>query len=166
MISNILILTGPIISGKTSALLDHFGKRSDVRGFLTPDINDLREVHLLPSSKTSKKIPMQSRESSSETLSIGRYHFFRSAFDAMKLEISGMITAPALWNIVDEVGKLEIKGDGLCPELDQVIHHWHRENRSQRLVLVVRKDLVDKAVQKFGLNQASIIQVEDLPLLP
>ncbi len=166
MISNILILTGPIISGKTTALLDHFGDRTDVRGFLTPDVNDLREVLLLPANQDLHKIPMQALQSSAQTLSIGRYHFFKSAFIAMKLELASMIEAPAQWNIVDEVGKLEIKGEGLCPELDQVIHHWHKEDRTQRLVLIVRDELVEKAVQKFDLNQANIIQIEDLPLLP
>lgn len=164
MISNIIILTGPIISGKTSELQSLLAQCSSVRGFLTPDIDHRRQVHILPQG-SGKKLPMQADCATEYTLSIGRYHFYAVAFEAMKSELIDMMEHPASWNVVDELGKLELKGLGLSPELDQVIDKWKKPGQTGHLLLVVRDELLEAAVTKFGLEQATVIQKEDAALL-
>lgn len=164
MISNIIILTGPIISGKTTVLGDLVKNLRSVRGFLTPDVNQRRQVQILPLG-SHPNIPMQAQEPGENTLSIGRYHFYSEAFVAMKNELTDIADHPAEWNIVDELGKLELKEKGLCPELDHVIQKCKKPGQAGRLMLVIRDELLELAVEKYGLEQAIVIQKEDAELV-
>ena len=162
MKKNIILLTGPIQTGKSTALEKYFGKRNDVRGFITPDGERGREVHILP--RGSKPIiPMQAENPSDKTLSIGRYHFYISAFEAMKSELKQLQRNPAKWNVVDELGKLELKREGLAPEIDELILTWkNRSNDGAKLILVIREELIEKALQTYGLQGFPLVSLDDL----
>ena len=164
MISNIILLTGPIISGKTTKLGEVLALRTDVRGFLTPDLDRGREVHILPQG-SKEPVAMQAVEPGNDTLSVGRYHFYTAAFDSMKRELRSMAKEPALWNVIDELGKLELRDKGLCPEIEEVIDKWKKPGKAGHLLIVVRDELLESAVAKFGLDQATVIQKDDVELL-
>jgi len=161
MKKNILLLVGPIQTGKSSALQRLFSHREDVRGFITPDGENGREVHILPRG-SEPIIPMQAENPSGKTLSIGRYHFYTSAFEAMKSELKQLQRNPAKWNVVDELGKLELKGEGLSPEIDKLIFTWKSRSIDDKLILVIRDELIKKASQTHGLQDFPEISLEDL----
>jgi len=60
--------------------------------------------------------------------------------------------------IVDEIGKLELKDQGLEPELYKLLHSQSLVNTI--LILVVRDYLLEAVIRKYGLNTAELIHIE------
>lgn len=162
MKQNILLLTGDIQTGKSSALRTLFKGRSDCRGFITPDNVHGRVLEFLPLGKR-ESMPMQAKTPNSSTLSIGRYHFYLSAFEKMKTELRSIKETPLQFNVIDELGKLELKGEGLSPELDDLIAHWKIDpTKPEVLLIVVRAELIEKALQTFGLQGFPVLSAPEL----
>ena len=65
------------------------------------------------------------------------------------------------WVIVDEIGKLELKGEGLEPAAAEVIEYYKTGRAKGRLLLVVRDELVEQAVKHYGLVEYRIIRLEE-----
>ena len=162
MKKNILLLTGDIQTGKTSALKNIFKGRSDCRGFITPDSAQGRLVEFLPLGSRETTL-MEANASDSTTLTIGRYQFYLSAFEQMKIELRSIKENPFQFNVIDELGKLELKGEGLSPELDEVIAHWKTDpDKKEKLLIVVREELIEKALQTFDLQGFPILYKTEL----
>src|SRR5687768_551671 len=73
----ILILKGPVHSGKTTALQKWMSNRADVHGIITPVINERR---VFINIKTHEKFRMEATEPDKQTLVIGRFVFSKMAF--------------------------------------------------------------------------------------
>lgn len=149
-----IILTGEIQSGKTTAL-QKWLKDKDASGILSPVVN---EVRMLYSIQEKNYIPFQTAERTAETISIGRYHFYQKAFDqANDLLLKGAI---ADWCIIDEVGPLELQGQGFFPSIEKL-----RINPSSNLLVVVRDTLLAAVQEKFEWQHSRVVTVSDLATL-
>ncbi|PKG49975.1 nucleoside-triphosphatase [Olleya sp. 1-3] len=156
----IYILTGAIRSGKTTALLHWFKNRNDVDGVLCPDDANGKRYFLKLKNKTIFKL-----EAEAETeaiVAIGNFKFLRSAFneanDYLILEASK--TEPK-YLIIDEIGKLELKNEGLHVSTKALISQF-KSNDNTHLILVVRDYLLDAVLEHYGITECSILTTEDL----
>ena len=148
----IYILSGPIRSGKTSALLD-WASQADVEGVLTPDGLGSRYFKDL-TTKTTYHMEAVGTEYS---IAVGKFKFSKDSFE--KAEKSLLQTPMSKYKVIDEIGKLEVKGEGFHDVLVEILEHQlYREH----LVLVVREELLQVAQEKFGLVDAEVISKEDL----
>lgn len=159
----IYILTGAIRSGKTTALLHWSENRSNVDGLLCPDDANGKRYFLKLKSKTIFKL-----EAEAETeaiVAIGNFKFLRSAFneanDYLILEASK--TEPK-YLIIDEIGKLELKNEGLHVSTKALISQF-KSNDNTHLILVVRDYLLDAVLEHYGITECSILNTEDLKIL-
>lgn len=156
MNKHIYIFTAPVQNGKTTQVLGWAATRSDVGGFLTPGKDGLRLLYDI-----QKKInhPFQAREEDrEETVDVGRFRFLEQGFETGKLLLRGVINQPYPWFVVDEVGKLEIEqGKGFEPELSATIAHYQQRNDTGNLLLLIRDSLLDKAIEKYKLQGATIL---------
>lgn len=146
-----IILRGEIQSGKTTALQQWIQGKNAV-GILSPVVNGERFLY---SIREAAYISFQSPVSTAETISIGRFHFYQKAFDQAN-EILQQRTNAA-WLILDEIGPLELRDQGFAPALKTIL-----TDLTVNLMAVVRNSLVEEVKEKFLLQHAQILSVQNL----
>lgn len=156
----VYILTGPIGSGKTTSLLEWSAKRDDVYGILTPIVNGKRvfmDIH------TSEQFSMEAESGETDILTIGKYIFSRAAFEKASAIIRDAINKGG-WLLIDEVGPLELRGEGFAGVLREVLEKALSHPDSYReVILVVRDGLMDKVRKEFGIRNWKEWEIEGLP---
>lgn len=154
--ARIVILTGAKQSGKSTRLLQ-WSEHKNIGGFLTLIVSGKRMLFSLPQKVYS---PFESAQSNEQTISVGRYHLLTSTFDQMNNHLINQSNNLFDWLIIDEVGPLELKGEGIYPGLTHLLN-----DSSVPLVLVVREGLVQQVIDKFNLNQVFIATIDSFFLL-
>ena len=156
----IYILTGAIRSGKTTALLNWSKNRNDVDGLLCPDDANGKRYFLKLKNKTIFKLEAEAETEA--VVVIGNFKFLQSAFneanDYLILEASK--TEPQFL-IIDEIGKLELKNEGVHVSTEALISKFKSTNNTH-LILVVRDYLLDAVLEHYGITECSILTTEDL----
>jgi nucleoside-triphosphatase THEP1 len=149
---DIYVLSAPIRSGKTTMLLNWSAGKEDVFGILTPDINGKRvfmDVH------TRETFHMEAQQGE-VALNIGRFSFSKSSFSKAISIIRHSIRKDG-WLIIDEIGPLEMAGQGFHDLLKEVL-----ENRQNKLLIVVREPLTDEVIKRFELTATIIHTPADI----
>lgn len=156
----VFIFTGPIRSGKTTALMNWVGKRSNIGGFLTPDKGELRYLFTLYDRKWHDfQVPdaLAKTMPESQLVTISKFNFLSGTFGMAHqtlLNDPGMNTD---WVIIDEVGKLELMGLGLEPALKQVVAYFNNPETSGALLLVVREELLQAVIDHYQLEHFQVL---------
>jgi len=156
----IYILTGDIRTGKTTALLNWIKGRNDIDGLLCPDGNDGKRYFLKVKSKEEFELEVEFE--SEKTITIGSFHFLKSAFEKgnqFLIELSTKTKSQYL--IVDELGKLELKNEGLHNAALKLIPDF-MFNDDTHLILVVRASLLEEIINHYHIKEYTIISIEDL----
>ena len=86
------------------------------------------------------------------TLAVGRFVFRRTAFDWAVARIEAAVTAGCEAVVIDEVGPLELRGEGFADLLDRLATAHPGVER----VLLVRTALVEPVIDRFG-HDADIV---------
>ena len=151
----ILILTGPTRSHKTTTLKKWSEQHTDCGGVLSPDVDGLRVLYNI---RTKQSIPWQKRMPESENdLIVGRFSFDPDAFEIARVWLDEHLQDHQVRQIVlDEVGKLELKGQGWATWLHTAIPKLG----DKTLILVVRRSLLDEVVNTFGMEEVSVVGKE------
>lgn len=152
--ASVTILHGPVRSGKTTLLTRWADERTDMGGVLQPDTPTGRSFRNVASEQVEALEPAGADEA---VLTVGRFRFRQHAFDRanewLRAGASGSATL-----IVDEIGPLELAGDGLYAGLRAALA---RPDAS--LILVVRSPLLNAVQKAFGLDQARLVAAIDWP---
>lgn len=159
------IVTGPIRSGKTTALERWVegttlpASASRVDGVLTPDGADGRKVLcVIGSGETfAFEVPCDSCE---QTVDIGPYCFLASTFDRARSVVTRAAKELPPVMIVDELGKLELRGQGFEPALSQLIAAY-RYLPDHVLVLVIRDFLLSAVQVRYSLSVDLLLLSDD-----
>lgn len=153
MMSKIYLYSSAVQTGKTSRLMSWVKGKNNVAGILTPDQEGLRVLYDIRSKKT---YPMQvsvEDDSGEELIRVGRFTFLAKTMNwAQKILLEEMQLDPD-WLVIDELGKLELKGIGLEPALGQVISHYQQQQNKGNLLVVVRDYLLEEAVRAYGIEE-------------
>ena len=144
----IYIFTAPIGSGKTTALLQWMEKRNDVYGILTPVLNKSR---VFVDAHTKEQFPMEAT-GAEETILVGRFVFSKTNFEKAIQIIRNAIHKTG-WLIIDEIGPLELKGEGFHDVLKEVL-----AARNEKIVLVVREAMTELVKEYFNISEVSLIK--------
>lgn len=146
----IYLLTGPVRSGKTTSLVTWSENRNDVQGILTPVINGKR---IFMDAASREQFPMEA-EGEEETLTVGRFAFSKKNFDKAIRIIRGA-AGQADWLLIDEIGPLELSGEGFDAVLKEIL-----AVRNRKLLLVVRDndDMPEKIKTSYNLPGATCIR--------
>ncbi|MCK8480454.1 nucleoside-triphosphatase [Psychroserpens algicola] len=159
----IYILTGAIRSGKTTALLDWCASRTDVDGLLCPDGSEGKRYFLKLKSKTN--FELETEIETEEVIAIGSFKFLKSAFKtANEYLLEAAKTKAFQYLILDELGKLELKNEGLHAAAQTLITTY-KQDQTQHLILVVRDYLVDDIRKHYDITEYSLLNTTDLKLL-
>ena len=93
------------------------------------------------------------------SISIGKFSFRSDIFAKAKRMISQASDISSSFFIIDEIGKLELRGQGLEPELKIMLHE--RTSNINTLIVVVRDYLLDDVIKRYNLSDAVVIHIEN-----
>jgi nucleoside-triphosphatase THEP1 len=158
---NIFIFSRPVASGKTTELMDWIRYERKVGGILMPDIEGTRKLAEIISGDVYE---FQVEGPGEGVVTIGKYHFKNEIFQKAQEILLGRQRIPVRWIVVDEVGKLEIDGQGFEPAISFIIKEFKEGSRSENLLLVIRDSLLEKAVKHYALDNATVVNnLKELP---
>ncbi|GAB5539902.1 MAG: hypothetical protein Salg2KO_20050 [Salibacteraceae bacterium] len=161
MSAKIYILTGPVHTGKSRGLLKFLETKNredlSIRGIINPDINGKK---WFINAHSRERYEMDAQEQDTDVILVGKYRFSKQAFDRAKNTLIVQSALPSTWFIIDEIGKLELKGNGLEPEASQALEQ--AKMQSNNVLLVIRDYLLDDAISDYKLEGAQIITVDQL----
>ena len=150
----ITIITGSINRGKTTKMIKHYQTHQKGDGFVSLKIMDIDHVNHYEAMKLStqeKKVIMVHEldflnKNQEETVKIGPYHLIFNAFSWIEDEIRKMIQKKVSPIYLDEIGMLELKGEGF--------HHILCEMLASKLdlILVVRESLCHDVVSTYQMK--------------
>ena len=159
----IYILTGDIETGKSKALLQWAHGRSDVHGILSPR-NENNERYFL-NINTKKSFRMLANSEDEDPISIGRYHFLKSAFEKANAIIKKSVEKnQSGYIVIDELGKLEVNSEGLYESaklaINKALNHPNFHS-----ILVVRTALLSGIVKKYKIGDVVYFDSKQIPIM-
>ena len=158
--ARIIILTGPVQSGKTTWLMNWLSDRNDVSGFLCPDIEGKR-CFLQIEDKIM--LPLEVKESTKEsTITIGRFVFFKKTFDVAKDWLLNSDLSAVKWIVIDEIGKLELEDKGFEPEFSHFLKRVSVKSNQVSIIIVVRDYLLELICKKYSFENVEILQIQNI----
>lgn len=167
MPNNIFLFTAPVQAGKTTALMNWVKNKKRIGGFLTPDREGLRYLYTLENRQfhdfqveveTAKVMP------ANKLVTVGKFNFYAAAMALAQQTLLNDVGSDFDWIIIDEIGKLELRGKGLEPVAGQIIKHFQTRSSSAKLLLVVRESLLDAIIQRYKLEDCRLFRLgETLP---
>jgi len=151
---NIIIYSGPVGSGKTKSLNDWIADKKGIKGILSPQVNGLRFIQDL---ETKVYHPLEVKEKLEPVVEIGKFIFLKAGLEkARDILINSALSKPE-WLVIDPIGKLELQGEGFEPAARIVINLYITTQNRQKLILIVRKNLLKEVVQHYGINDYRLI---------
>ena len=148
MQSNIHILTGKIQTGKTTRLFNFANSHKSIDGILAPIIENKRWLYHI-STKTLKE--HQVNQSGEETIEVGKYSFIKDSFEWANQKLIKGIELEPEWLIIDELGKLELRKEGLHNSAQYIIDH--RTKNSTKIILVIRDYILEQNLGFYNINK-------------
>ena len=146
---SIYIFTGEIKTGKTTRLQKWVGENPDADGILSPVIDGCRHIVSVKSNET-RVLEYHGDDKSTELTKIGNYNFLSSVFEWGRGEVYKAYLQKPKWLIIDEIGPLELRGEGLEPEVSRILND--DANSETNVVLVVRKPLLETVIEHYRLH--------------
>lgn len=150
----IFIHSGPVHSGKTTRLLHWAAGRQNIDGIAAPVIDNQRYLQHLRTNEV-RLLEVHGIMDQSEVIEIGRYRFSSHVFSWAHDILIHCSHEPLDWLVIDEIGPLELDGQGLEPAVSSILNHTILHS-STKIVLVVRDNLYDKVLNHYGLNKNEV----------
>ena len=159
----IYILTGAIRTGKTTALVEWCKNRDDVDGVLCPDNAEGKRYFLEVKSKN--EFELETELDTEAIIEIGNFKFLKSAFEKANAYLLAVASEnESQYLIIDELGKLELKGEGLHLSVERLIPNYET-NENKHLILVVRDYLLEAVLTHYSISEYEILEREGLKYL-
>lgn len=157
----ISILSEPIRSGKTTALINWHLQTPDQLAFLMPDLGEQRYLYCSAENSLWPLLPTDNLQE--ETYAIGRFKFRKEPFElAGNLLINQWCNYSSI--LIDEIGKLEFKQQqGFEPSLSAFLKAYKESGNKKPVLLVIRDYLLQEARGYYGLDEAPCIGLSQLP---
>jgi nucleoside-triphosphatase THEP1 len=157
-----VILTAPIQSGKTTSLINWSAGRNDVHGILSPVVGGKR---VFMNVQTREQFPMETAGPSTplrtDVITVGRFVFSKAGFDKA-IQIIRVAIDTGGWLVIDEIGPMELRGEGFCDVLKEVLML-----RKEKILVVVREGMAGQVIKYFNINDVETLHdITTLKKLP
>jgi nucleoside-triphosphatase len=154
MKNEIFILSAPVGTGKTTGLHEWTKQHANAFGILTPVVAGKR---IFLDISSGEGFEMETNEDNPDAIKIGRYVFSKKSFRrAEKIIGDAILNKQCEWLIIDEIGPLELSGNGFCNVLKEIILH---NDRTFNLILVIRENILKEAAAYFNIDQFKLMTV-------
>ena len=151
MTKKILIVTGPVHSGKTTRLMHWAASQTKIDGIFQPVIDDKRFIYHI-ASRTLKSLEVPALAKEEHIIRIGNYRFSKETFSWAQKKLLDCLSKDLDWLIIDEIGPLELEGNGLEPAISSIINA--RENVTAKIICVVREEILQKFIDHYKLHNS------------
>lgn len=141
----ICILSAPIGSGKTTRLKGWIREQPSARGILSPVEAGKRRFLHFPGGAWRE---MEAEPGESDVVATPRYRFSAAAFRWAEARLQEDLRWQPEWIVIDEIGKLELRGDGFAAFLKGML----AAQDVPRLLLVIRSELLPEVREQFGIK--------------
>jgi len=154
-----IILTGPVHSGKTSLLKSLVDAVSEagikISGYLSLSIWEKGENlgYNLLNIKTQIAQPFLRRQGEEHWEKIGRFFFVPSGLAEAKRILS--LRRPHTWLFVDELGPFELSGKGIWPIFNKSL-----VRNPQKTICVIREEILESFLPKLTFTDPEVFVVE------
>jgi molybdopterin-guanine dinucleotide biosynthesis protein A len=156
--NRIIILSDAIRTGKTTALSNWLATVQSKAGFICPDRDKTRKLLNL---QTGFYHNFEVTGSVEDSISIGKFHFSKKVIKLACDSVLEALHRPFQFLVLDEIGKLEIELEqGFYPILNQIIATYQQPGNGH-LILVIRDTLLQKGIEKFQLQSAKILNLQE-----
>ena len=91
-------------------------------------------------------------DSDEEKIYVGRFNFSKINFEKAIQIIHDTITKKG-WLVIDEIGPLELRGEGFCNVLKEVL-----KRRKEKILLIVREGMTEQVKKYFNFDEAEQVQ--------
>ncbi|RIJ48308.1 hypothetical protein D1614_11300 [Maribellus luteus] len=158
---SVFVITGAVGVGKTTVMKKLLAalqeKQIPVAGFYSERLMQENETigYDLVNAATRERIDFLRVAKEPSLRGVGKYAVNHAAFDWGETLLQ---KADHQVVLVDEIGKLEIRGEGWGRVLAERIR-----KQENHLILSFRKDLLDDLIDKFELTKAVVLDVETTP---
>ncbi len=159
--NRIYILTGPIQTGKSSQLWEWSKQTKSVAGLLSL-VQDKTRVLLDLSSNSTIEFEVDLNTNHEATLQIGKFHFSQKGLEKGIQCLKNALNSPPNFLVLDEIGKLEIEQSIGFHSIALELIHQYKKPGSEILLLVIRDTLLEKAIQKYDLQNAIVLHKNDI----
>jgi nucleoside-triphosphatase THEP1 len=156
----VLIITGPMDSGKTTRFLSLYDKRREGDGFASVKDMEGHEVTgftlmRLSTGKTRTLCVhhLHGAQAPDDGFRFGPYVFDNRAFDMVRDQVEAMVRTGMRTIWLDEIGRLELEGHGFDKAMRTAT------DAGAHLVITVRDTHVDDVIRHYGLKDITIITV-------
>ena len=156
----VLIITGPMDSGKTTRFLALYGSKRQGDGFASlKDMAGKRvtgfRVMRLSTDRTRMLCVHHERDGNmpDDGFRFGPYVFDNQTFAMVHDQVSDMIRQGVMTVWLDEIGRLELEGHGFDKTMKMAT------DAGVDLVITVRDTHVDDVIGRYGLKDVTIITV-------
>ena len=145
------ILTGPVQSGKTTRLIAWVEYYRHCAGILSPVIHNQRYIYSILANEYRRLESSDESVGDRDIIKIGKYSFLQSSFQWAREELQTAMEGRLPYLVIDEIGPLEISGQGLEPMVTEILRNYERSQK-HRLILVVREQLFENVIFHYGLE--------------
>ena len=155
------ILTGKVGEGKSTSLYNLVSKYpGKFEGILCLVKADLRWFFDI---EAKEFFPLETKDTEIENaVKVGKFTFLGESFsranNILKVKNSNFTKLV----IVDELGKLEMKEEGLFSSINELLKSKTIYENEKKLILVIRDYLMQEAIEKFQLQDFAIVNKDDL----
>lgn len=154
---SIYIFSRPIQSGKTTELLAWCDQQKSITGILMPDINRCRKFLNIESKEIFDAECVDPAGTTESLTKIGRFHFYTAAFEKANYILQKAFTQNPDWLVIDEAGRLELKGEGFYKAVADAVKLYSNINKPGHLLLTVRDSLCDETISFFHITDCKVI---------
>jgi nucleoside-triphosphatase len=157
---NVVILTGGVGQGKTSALNEIIAflelKNIKIGGVISPAVfeNKIPAGYDLINLKTKKQAVISRTTGTDEMVCVGKYFFHKDGFAFGQNALSLNENTNSQVIVIDEIGLLELKNQGWASSLNVILN-----NLEIPVILVVRSALVEQVIANWYLVNPLIIDI-------
>ncbi|MBM4158241.1 MAG: hypothetical protein FJ216_05605 [Ignavibacteria bacterium] len=161
----IFYITGPVRSGKTTFVSnwindDSHGSRS-VDGILAPVIGGKRFLKRV-SGDALMCLEYENKNCISglnNILKTGNYIFDKRIFEKGRYELLDAFLKKPKWLVIDEIGNLELIGEGLEPAITKILNE---RDENVNLLLLIRDKLLEKVFHHYNINEAKNFRTTEI----
>lgn len=154
---SIYLFSRPIRSGKTTELLHWCNQQKNIYGILMPDINGDRKIFDLHTKEIFDIECKDVINTNEPLISVGKFHFYTSAFSKANLIISSALKQKPGWLVIDEGGKLELDKKGFYPAIREAVEFYSDHHIPGNLLITVRDSLCTAIIEFFALKDCIVV---------
>ncbi|MFM6926090.1 MAG: nucleoside-triphosphatase [Ferruginibacter sp.] len=154
---SIYIFSRPIRSGKTTELLEWSNLQKNIAGILMPDINGCRKIFNIHTKEVFEAECIDPAITDAPLTAVGKFHFYTAAFEKGNSIVQQAFNQAPGWLIIDEAGKLELKGQGFYPAVADAVKLYSNKDRQGNLLITVRDSLCEEVISFFSITDCKVI---------